>query len=209
MNFNVVLCENLQLPTSWKCCTSTKRKRPKGDAVTSRVIQDINQLLVDSNFDRNYLCAHILNKLVQLTKSEYGILMQVKYDGENQMELHAHGITNMAWNYASRDFFTRHIDSNLVFKNLERLLFGEILNKQEVRIVNDYPALGRNVLLSGHPPIHRMMGIPIIIGGRPILFLSVCNKLKDYKLEDAQRAEWILSILSYLFIDLDINEFKP
>jgi hypothetical protein len=44
---------------------------------TKQIMKDINLLLSDQNFDKNYICNHILNKLVQITNSEYGFLGKI------------------------------------------------------------------------------------------------------------------------------------
>ena len=42
-----------------------KRNRSKNSNV-EHILTDINILLADANFDKNYICNHILNKLVQI-----------------------------------------------------------------------------------------------------------------------------------------------
>ena len=117
MNFNCTLCENLNISKlTCRCISKDKKhgKKKSKNSITDTIIDDINQLLVDSEFNRNYICTHILNKIVQLTNSEYGLLMQVRYDAQGNIELHAHGITNMAWNLSSKEFFTQHINNPML-----------------------------------------------------------------------------------------------
>lgn len=204
MNLNLILCDNLELPA--ECCTPTKSKKSKGSKVnntTDIILDDINQLLMDSNFNRNYICTHILNKLVQLTQSEYGLILHVR-KVQGSIELHTQSITNMAWNAASKNFFVKHIDNPLIFKNVEDLLFGEILKEKRATMYNDYSKLERDFLPSGHPLIKRFLGIPVIVGGEPILILGVCNKLKRYRKKDIESVEKLMNVLAYLFIDLSL-----
>ena len=202
MSFSLVLCENLSLPEKCICKLNRRKKKKKNDVLTDTILKDINQLLVDSKFERSYICTHILNKLVQLTKSEYGLLMQVKHMQGN-IELHAYGITNMAWNSSSRDFFKQHIENPLIFRDMDSVLFGEVVTTKEVLVCNDYQKQERLKLPKGHPPIKRFLGIPIVIGGQPIMVLGVCNKLQKYKADDAFRVEKLMIILAYLFINLE------
>lgn len=199
MSLNVVLCENLSLPS--QCICNLKTRKNKRKYLRDKIIQDINQILVDSNFERDYICTHILNKLVQLTKSEYGLLMEVKTCNDN-IELHAYGITNMAWNASSRKFYEKRIDTPLIFKNLDNLFFGDVVKSKDILICNNYNKKERNILPKGHPPIKRFMGIPIVIGGKPIIILGVCNKLNKYKKRDALPVKELMNILAYLFINL-------
>ena len=200
MSLNLVLCENLSLPS--KCICKWKReKKDKSKVHTETIIQDVNRLLIDSDFEREYICTHILNKLVQLTKSEYGLLMHVK-ECNGDVELHAHGITNMAWNSSSRKFFESYIDTPLVFKNIDNMLFGDVFSNKEVIIHNDYSKDKRSILPKGHPPIRRFMGIPILIGEKPIMILGVCNKIHKFKKKDALQVKHLMNILAYLFIQL-------
>jgi len=199
MSFSLVLCESFTLPK--KCIFKCNKKKKRVDDLTYTILDDINQLLVDSNFQRSYICTHILNKLVQLTKSEYGLLMQVK-PIQGHLELHTYAITNMAWNYSSKEFFSKYISDPLIFKNLNDILFGDVVFTKEVVVCNDYKKLKRKSLPKGHPPIKRFLGIPIVLGGKPIMVLGVCNKLNKYVKADAERVENLMTVLAYLFIDL-------
>lgn len=199
MNFNCTLCENLNI--SKLTCKCISKDNKKINTITDTIIEDINELLVDSEFNRNYICTHILNKIVQLTNSEYGLLMQVVHDEQNNIELHAHGITNMAWNFASREFYRQHIDNPLIFTNIDHLLFKDVIQYNKVIIENTYDT-SRNIIQKGHPPIKRFLGIPVTIANHPILVVGLCNKIQNYEKKDADKVNKLMNVLAYLFIDL-------
>lgn len=203
MNCSFILCENLELPIPSGCtCMFPKSHK----SITDEIIEDINQLLIDSKFNKMYISTHIINKLVQLTNSEHGMLLQVKYNIDNEPELHSKAITNIAWNLASRKFYSKYIENeNLVFKNIKNTTFGNIFYSSKVVIKNDYNVQNNNNLPDGHPPIKRFLGIPVKIGNKVIAIIALCNKIKPYKKKDITTIQILLNIFGYLLINL--NEF--
>ena len=73
MSVNFTLCgslfENLNLSTLFK-------KKSYNDKIKI-IIEDINILLNNNKNSKEYICNHILNKIVQITKSEYGFIGRV------------------------------------------------------------------------------------------------------------------------------------
>jgi len=205
MTFNLVLCENFTFP-SFKCAGKHRNSKRK-----TSVINEINDLLSDPEFDRDFICTHVLNKLVQLTKSEYGFLGKVVYEPDGSPILHTFAITNIAWNSSSQQFFLDHIQTKLCFTNMDTL-FGDVILSGEPRLVNRYDATKRaGILPHGHPPIKRFMGVPALVAGRTIAMLGVCNKAGKYNKQDILNTSDLLSVLSYLFVDMsyDYSIAKP
>lgn len=163
------------------------------------ILNDINNLLADTDFDSHYVCQHLLNKLVQITGSEYGFLGKVVNENGKPV-LYTCAITNIAWNASSSGFFLDYYKSALRFENMDTLI-GEVITSGKFKIFNTYDS-DRNVIPKGHPMIKRFMGVPAMIGETPIAMLGVCNKLSKYSQKDVHNVSFLLNILSYLFIDI-------
>lgn len=173
--------------------------RKDNDINIERIIKDLDRLLQDEEFDNKFICNHILNKLVQLTNSEYGFIGKI-VETENGSILHIYSFTNIAWNSASNEFYHEHYNRNLYFTNMNTL-FGDTIKSGKYTICNNYDK-SRNVLPSGHPLIHRFMAVPSLVGGKCLIVAGFCNKFKKYTKKNAKDVEKILNLFSLLFIDL-------
>jgi hypothetical protein len=168
------------------------------------VIYDINCLLGEPHFDQRYVMSHLLNKMCQITQSEYGFIGSVLYDKKDPY-LQTHAISNIAWNSVSHDFLQQNINGTLVFENLETLV-GDIMLGDECIIINKYDAQ-RKILPKGHPLIKRFMGVPYsFIPGRPIIMVGLCNKIQKFSRTDNKNIKKILNVLSYLLVDITKQE---
>jgi GAF domain len=199
MNINITLCGQLCDTANIKGVLDYFRGKNKNKE-QEMVLQDIQQLVADPQFDTNYLCHHILNKLVQLTGSEYGFLSEVKIEDNNYV-LYTRAVTNIAWNSASHQFFTDYINCTMRFDNMDTL-FGEVVRTGKFQIYNTYDNT-RDVLPDGHPRIKRFMGIPALMHNVPVLLLGVCNKMTKYTKRDVDKTSILLNILSWMFIDMN------
>jgi len=193
MNINITFCG--QLCETFNIQNVFRRNKLKLETI----IKDINTLLGDENFDKRHICVHILNKLIQITQSEYGFIGRILFENGNYV-LYTYAITNIAWNAASHQFFMDYCNRSLKFENMETL-FGESIVSGKYTIVNRYDS-SRNVLPKGHPRVKRFMGVPMLFGTERICFLGVCNKLSKYTKKDVNNVRYIMNLLSYLFIDI-------
>ena len=199
MNVNVTLCGQLCNSVEIKAVLDFFRRR-KTHAEQELILSDIQQLIADPQFDTNYLCHHIVNKLVQLTGSEYGFLSEVKIE-DGSYVLYTRAVTNIAWNSASHQFFADYVNSTMRFDNMNSL-FGDVLQSGSYQIYNRYDTT-RNILPEGHPRIRRFMGVPALMHNVPVLLLGVCNKMTNYTKRDVQKVSILLNILSWMFIDIN------
>ena len=103
----------------------------------------------------------VVDKMVALTDSEYGVIGEVLRD-ENGPFLKEHGITDIAWNDEMRDLYARYHAEGLEFHNTKSL-YGEIIRTAKPLIANDpanHPKSGG--LPAGHPPVRSFLGMPIL-----------------------------------------------
>jgi len=210
MSVNIALCGtmcgnlfgNLSIP-SISFCHKKNNKNKKIISQPSinvkRALGDVNELLNSEKFDRKYILIHILNKMIQITGSEYGFIGQVVIE-EKSPVLFVHAITNIAWDKISEKFFSEHMSTSLKFENMETL-FGDVITTGKYKITNTYDQ-NRNIIPHGHPIIKRFMGVPSMLGDRPVAIVGLCNKLTKYTKKDAVNVSSILDALSYLFIEM-------
>ena len=201
---NFTLFENLDCTNIFKI---PFRRKPSQNDKVKEIIKDINLLLESSEFNREYLCNHLLNKCCQLTGSEYGFIGIVRdsktvdlktNETINEQYLKTLAITNIAWNASSFNFYKQFVNETFEFTNLKKTIFGiSILNKKS-KIINKYDTT-RNILPAGHPPIKRFLGIPIIINNQVMLYIGMCNKLEDFTKKDVKMIEKVLNIVGVTF----------
>lgn len=169
------------------------------------ILDDINYLLYINNRNKKqYICNHILNKIVQLTHSEYGFIGIIDKSKEN---LKIYSITNISWNKISHDRYINHLNGSKInyfhientFKNIIQTYKSKFNNKNIIKINQ----------LNLHPIIKKFMGIVpnIYYDENNLLFVGLCNKFDNYTNKDIKNVEIILDKLSYLFINLiNFNE---
>lgn len=169
------------------------KKRSSTQTLES-LFEEMNGLLVSARYDKSFVSNHILNKIVQITGSEYGFLGEVM----DNNYLHIQAITHLAWNASSYEFFQQYIQSELVFPHTDTII-GESIHTQKVKIVNK-PSFQH--LPKGHPLITKFLGIPCSIGDKVVVYVGLCNKHKKYTKKDIRRIQPILYVLAYLFVQL-------
>ena len=127
----------------------------------------------------------LLEALLELTKSEYGFIGEIKHEDEGTMYLQTHAITNIAWNQATRKFYDDNHEAGLRFYNLKSL-FGTVMTTGKPLIAND-PANhpNRTGIPDGHPPLRHFLGIPFFkMGGEINGMVGISNKPGGYSVED-------------------------
>ncbi|MDH5180572.1 MAG: PAS domain S-box protein [Gammaproteobacteria bacterium] len=128
----------------------------------------------------------LLTGLLTLTDSEYGFIGEVLRTSEGAPYLKTYAITNIAWDDATRKFYTEKAPVGMEFFNLDSL-FGEVMKTGETVIAND-PATDprRTGIPEGHPPLNAFMGIPIYRGNLLIGMAGIANRPDGYSPELAQ-----------------------
>ncbi len=135
----------------------------------------------------------LLQLLLEFTGSEYGFVAEVRRDGEGKPYLKTHAITNIAWNDEMREFYEKHRQAGLEFRNL-KTLFGAALLAEETVIANDPANDPRSGgLPPGHPPMHSFLGVPIKQGGEMIAMVGVSNRPGGYDMALVEEIEPLLA----------------
>ena len=163
------------------CCSQYSRKLNRDVQI---VLSDLNILLDDEDFDNSFSCIHLLNKIIQITESEFGFIAILT---EDSTELVGHTITDFAWNETTQKFF---IDNTAILKfPMDNPCFKSVLDKKEA-VVTDNP---KSFLPEGHPTIKRLLCVPIFNGDNEIIgIIGLCNKFERYTKKDIKNTLYIL-----------------
>ncbi|WP_051203430.1 PAS domain S-box protein [Hugenholtzia roseola] len=127
---------------------------------------------------------YILKQLLALTESEYGFVGEVFY--ENGLPyLKTYAITDISWSEETRQFYQKHAEQGLEFRNLDTL-FGYALRHKEAVLSNDPKNDSRSGgLPKGHPALDAFLGLPIRHKEGDLLgMIGLANKKGGYQQQD-------------------------
>lgn len=160
------------------------------------IMDDINSLILEGSHDNVY--PRILNKLIQLTGSEYGVIGRINYTDDNEPEIHILAITNIAWNSTSLEFYRAHYNDRQCMKTLDTV-FADAIKQNKPLIINKYDQT-RTVLPPGHPPIRRSIVVPFSFNkqSKPVIVICLCNRFSRYKKKHINSLKYMISIIAYL-----------
>lgn len=177
MSFSICGAFNVNLSMDNKFKFFKKKKKVS----ISDAVDDLNNIDLDSTPELFWTRA--LNKLIYLTKSEYGFICKV-VEENGKKYLKNIVISNIAWNNATFDFFKKNsiIGHSLEFRNLNSL-YGEVVKKEEVVISNNRSKDSRRSkhFPKGHPELRTFLGIPVIKFGKLQLVIGLANNRNKYK----------------------------
>lgn len=124
----------------------------------------------------------MLDDLLDLTASEYGFIAQVLGEGDDRY-LRTFAMTNIAWNDATRELFSKHGPRGMEFHNLDNL-FGRAVT-DAAPVVSNEPASDSRSGGSpyGRPPLDSFLGIPLLKGGEVIGIVALANRRGGYHQE--------------------------
>ncbi len=131
--------------------------------------------------DTGAVYCDMLDTLLELSESHFGLIGEVKYDEKNQPYLKILVMTNIAWDIPSRNMFESVIKGELNFTNIDNLLGQALItgrnvidNKPEV----DLLSLG---LSKGHPELKSFAGIPMYNGKQQLTgMVALANAKNGY-----------------------------
>lgn len=126
------------------------------------------------------LFEYLLNKLLDLTRSEYGFIGRVLNANDGNPYLKTYAITNISWNEETQALYETQANQGMEFHNLDTL-FGSCLTTREPVIAND-PSNDprRGGIPSGHPALKTFLGIPLLQGNEMIGMAGMANRTGGY-----------------------------
>jgi diguanylate cyclase (GGDEF)-like protein/PAS domain S-box-containing protein len=169
--------------------------------LNSRVMRAINAALggfVNANVAKKEIFDSLLEKLLDITGSEYGFIGDILYTEERIPYLKTYAITNIAWNHDTRKLYKEKVRDGLEFRNLDSL-FGVTIRTGEVVISNSPADDPRSTgIPKGHPPLNAYLGLPLYFGNRLIGMAGISNRPGGYDEELADLLKPLLGTIGSL-----------
>ncbi|MBD3669594.1 MAG: response regulator [Gammaproteobacteria bacterium] len=143
--------------------------------------------------DRHALFVEILERVLELTDSEFGFIGEVLQQANGQPYLKTHAISNIAWNQQTRELYEEKQATGLEFFNMDTL-FGEVIRTATPLITNDPAHHPKSTgTPAGHPPLTAFMGIPYFNGTELVGVVALANRSGGYGLEHMEFLKPLLS----------------
>ncbi|PJI95443.1 PAS domain S-box-containing protein/diguanylate cyclase (GGDEF)-like protein [Acidovorax sp. 69] len=140
----------------------------------------------------------LLEELMSLTQSAFGLVGQVQRADDGHPYLRVHAMTDISWDTASRERYAQHAEAGMVFDNL-RSLVGAALVSGEPVISNDAHHDVRGVgTPPGHPTLRTYLGLPIHAAGELVAMVGLANRSEGYSLADVQFLQPLLNTVGQL-----------
>ena len=141
----------------------------------------------------------LLEELLQVTDSEYGLVGEVVPRPGSVPYLRVHAMTNIAWDAPSLALYAKVAEGGMVFDSPDSLL-GVTLRTGEAVIANDPNndprATGRP---HGHPPLRAYLGLPVKVDGELVALVGLANQPEGYTQADADFLAPFISTVGQLF----------
>ena len=157
-------------------------KRTGALAQANKLLDALNaaQSMFITDTDPKILFDKVLQNILALTKSKYGLMGEVFFDEQGAPYLKTHAITDISWDEETKKYFELHAPSGMEFRNLKSL-FGEILTSGKPVISNDPVNDPRSCgLPEGHPPLDAFLGIPLYKGEKLVGGIGIANRPGGY-----------------------------
>jgi PAS domain S-box-containing protein len=124
--------------------------------------------------------ARVLDRLVNLTGSEYGFIGEIVYPTDGRPYLQDWAITASAWTEAMRAYYPHFISGSLHFTRLDSL-YGAVMTTGQPVIAND-PAHDQRRCSTppGHPPLNAFLGLPLHWGTELVGMIGLANAPGGY-----------------------------
>lgn len=165
----------------------------KKDVHKDIIIEDLQNIICNSDLESEAIFRHLLNKCIQISSSEYGFI--ACYDKQSN-KLKTITITNMAWDNASHEFYvSNHITHAMEFDLCQNNLFERCIKDQAPMIIKDYENMTRKSRLPpGHPRIKQFMAYPVCQNKSIRYIMGLANKIKKYSKHDVKILTEIMSV---------------
>lgn len=138
------------------------------------IISDVRAKFIDYNLDPKKFYNFILDKLLELTKCEYGFVAEVT--NEKSIQLKSYAITNIAWDESTRNVYEEFKHTGLIFHDMNTL-FGEVVKTKELIFTNDPSNHPKSKgLPEGHPALNSFLGVPLVQGSQIVAMIGLANR---------------------------------
>ncbi|WP_342721107.1 EAL domain-containing protein [Acidovorax sp. FHTAMBA] len=140
----------------------------------------------------------LLDELMALTQSAFGMVGQVQRGDDGRPYLRVHAITDISWDEASRARYAQHAEGGMVFDNLHSLVGAALVTGEPV-LTNDARSDHRSAgTPRGHPPLLTYLGLPIHAAGELVAMVGLANRAEGYSAADVQFLQPLLNTVGQL-----------
>ncbi|MFO7967202.1 MAG: GAF domain-containing protein [Archaeoglobaceae archaeon] len=176
-------------------------ERKKTQEEQKRLTQNLESLweaaqMVDVGYEA--LCDHVLNKIVEMTQSEYAF-----YGFLNEDE----SVINVpSWSQkALKDCGVQNKPKEFPIPSSG--VWSDVVSKRERVISNDYQnSSDKKGVPEGHIPLNRILVVPTFSSGKIVSVVAVANKHSDYTERDAKQVDAFMNNVQMLFDRMEMQE---
>ncbi|KQO16981.1 EAL domain-containing protein [Acidovorax sp. Leaf78] len=191
-----------QIDTVLERCSSA-RARQVAEAMLARqhrLLQAISRaqaMFIASSGPRAAFDA-LLQELMSLTQSAFGLVGQVVRADDGHPFLRVHAMTDISWDETSRALYAQHADEGMVFDNPHSLLGAALVSGEPV-LTNDALQDPRSAgTPPGHPPLSTYLGLPIHAAGELVALVGLANRSEGYTAADVEFLQPLLNTIGQL-----------
>jgi DNA-binding response OmpR family regulator len=183
--------------------STSARAREQAEALLARqhrLLQAITraQAMFIASAGPHAAFAALLDELMALTHSEFGLVGQVQRAQDGHPFLRVHAMTDISWDAASRKRLDQHAGGGMVFDNVDSLVGAALVSESPV-ISNNAAQDPRSAgPPPGHPPIHTYLGLPIQAAGELVAMVGLANRAGGYTEADVHFLQPLLSTVGQL-----------
>lgn len=176
-------------------------ERRKAQEEQKRLTQRLESLweaaqMVDVGYEA--LCDHVLNKILEMTQSEYAFYGFLN-DDETVMNVYS-------WSpKALKDCGVQ--DKPKEFPLPTSGVWGDVVSKRDRIVSNDYQNMsGKKGVPEEHIPLKRILVVPTFSSGKIVSIAAVANKTSNYTEEDAKQIEAFMNNVQVLLDRMEMQE---
>lgn len=141
--------------------------------------------------DINTSFGYLLQNIIELTNSEFGLIGEIIYPKQGRPFLKTWAMTDISWDIESRRVY-QAADGSIDFYNKSKLFVDAVASLKPV-IVNDLDQQSMGGMPSGHPPLTSLLAIPICKGDAGLALVGVANCPGGY---DKDIITWLNPLLN-------------
>ena len=140
----------------------------------------------------------LLQEVLALTDSAFGMVGQVEHRPNGVPCLRVHAISDISWDDASRQRYAQVAEQGMVFDNPRSLIGAAMLSGEP--LISNQPGTDARAggLPTGHPPLTAFMGLPIHAAGQLVAMVGVANRVGGYGRDDIDFLQPLLSSVGQL-----------
>ena len=142
--------------------------------------------------DINAVFQTVLDDLLALTGSEYGLIGEILQKDDGEPYLRSYAITDIAWDDVAREQRDEHAAAGYEIHALDTQIGDVICQGREV--IDNHPDehTRRSGLPPGHPSLRSLAGIPLYHGPHFVGMIGLANGLRGYDSSVVERIRPIL-----------------